>query len=130
MMPVQMVYTLVPAVLEKARSLYYWRTALDLGSTLWSILVLLAVLNFRWAAGLSAGVAAIIRKPWLQGFCFAPLILLVLSLAHLPLAILGHHISLSYGQSIQGWGSWFADWGKALLLDLVTGTFVLSLVFA
>jgi STE24 endopeptidase len=64
-----------------------------------------------------------------QGFCFAPLILLLLSLAHLPLAILGHHISLSYGQSIQGWGSWFADWGKALLLDLVTGTFVLSVVF-
>ena len=126
----QLVYTLPPGVLEKARSLYYWRTALDFGSTFWSILVLLAVLNFRWAAGLGAWAASVTRKPWLQGFCFAPLILLLLSLLHLPLAILGHHISLSYGQSIQGWGSWFADWGKALLLDLVSGTVVLSVLFA
>ena len=123
-------YTLPPGQLERARSLYYWRTALDFGSTLWSVLVLLAVLNFRWAAGLGAWATSITRKPWLQGLCFAPLILLLLSLLHLPLAILGHHISLSYGQSIQGWGSWFLDWSKALVLDLVCGTVVLSLVFA
>jgi Zn-dependent protease with chaperone function len=46
------------------------------------------------------------------------------------LSVLGHHISLAYGQSIQGWGSWFIDWGKALLLDLISGTVVLSVVFA
>jgi Zn-dependent protease with chaperone function len=57
-------------------------------------------------------------------------ILLLLSVCHLPLAILGHHISLSYGQSIQGWGSWFIDWNKALLLDLISGTVVLSVLFA
>ena len=125
-----LVYTLPPGELEKARSLYYWRTALDFGSTFWSILVLLAVLNFRWAAGLGAWAVAVTRKPWLQGFCFAPLILLLLSVAQLPLAILGHHISLSYGQSIQGWGSWFGDWGKALLLDLISGTVVLTVLFA
>ena len=119
-------YTLPPGQLERARSLYHWRTALDFGSTLWSVLVLLAVLNFRWAAGLGAWAASITRKPWLQGLCFAPVILLLLSLLHLPLAILGHHISLSYGQSIQGWGSWFVDWSKALMLDLVSGTVVLS----
>src|SRR6202044_1939287 len=60
----------------------------------------------------------------------APYSRLLLWPGHLPLAILGHHISLSYGQSIQGWGSWFADWGKALLLDLISGTFVLSVLFA
>ncbi len=76
----RMIYTLPPGVLERARSLYYWRTALDFGSTLWGILVLLALLNFRWAAGLGAWAASVTRKPWLQGFCFAPLILLLLSL--------------------------------------------------
>ena len=127
-------YSLPPGVLEKARSLYYWRTALDFGSTFWSILVLLALLNFRWAAGLGSFLgsraASVTRKPWLQGLCFAPLFLLLLTLFHLPLAILGHHISLRYGQSVQGWGSWFVDWGKALLLDLLTGTVVLSVLFA
>ena len=126
----QLIYSLSPEKLERARSLYHWRTALDLGSSVWSVLVLLAILNFRWAAGLAAWTASVTRKPWLQGFCFAPSILLVLSLLQLPLAILGHHISLSYGQSIQGWGSWSVDWSKALLLDLVSGTVALSVLFA
>jgi STE24 endopeptidase len=125
-----LVYSLPPGVLERARSLYHWRTGLDFGSTVWSVLVLLAFLNFRWAAGLGAWAASITSRPWLQGFCFAPVILLLLSVCHLPLAVLGHHISLSYGQSIQGWGSWFIDWNKALLLDLISGTVVLSVLFA
>jgi STE24 endopeptidase len=125
----KLTYTLPPGTLERARSLYHWRTALDFGGTLWGILVLLAMLNFRWAARLGAWAASVTSRPWLQGLCFAPLFLLVLSLLHLPLAILGHHISLSYGQSIQGWRSWLVDWSKALMLDLVSGTFVLSVLF-
>jgi STE24 endopeptidase len=124
-----LVYTLPTDKLAKAQSLYYWRTGLDFGSTLWGILVLLGVLNFRWAAGLGAWASRLSRKPLLQGFCFIPPLLLLLSVLHLPLSIVGHHISLSYGQSIQGWGSWFLDWGKAVLLDLVSGALVFSLVF-
>jgi STE24 endopeptidase len=126
----QLIYSLPPGELARARSLYHWRTALDFGGSLWGMLVLLAVLNFRWAAGLSRWTASVTPSLWLQGLCFAPLILLLLSLLHLPLSVLGHHISLSYGQSIQGWVSWFADWGKALLLDLVSGTLILSVLFA
>ncbi len=92
--------------------------------------MLLAFLNFRWAARLGSWATSITSKPWLQGLCFAPVFLLLWSLFHLPLSMLGHHISLAYGQSIQGWGSWFTDWGKALLLDLISGTVVLSVVFA
>jgi Zn-dependent protease with chaperone function len=125
----RLVYSLPPGVLERARSLYYWRTGINFSSTIWSILVLLALLNFRWAARLGEWAASITPKPWLQGLCFAPLFLLLWSVCHLPLAILGHHISLAYGQSIQGWGSWFVDWSKALVLDLVSGTVVLSVLF-
>jgi Zn-dependent protease with chaperone function len=124
-----LVYTLPPAELAKARSLYYWRTGLDFGSTLWGVLVLLGVLNFRWAAWLEMWAGSLTRKPWLQGLGFLPPFLLLLSFLHLPLSVVGHHISLSYGQSIQGWGSWFLDWGKAVLLDVVSSTFVLSVVF-
>ncbi|MDX6462319.1 MAG: hypothetical protein QOE55_6016 [Acidobacteriaceae bacterium] len=126
----RLVYTLAPEVLERARSLYHWRTGLSFGSTVWSVLVLLAFLNFRWAARLSAWAISITPKPWVQGLCFAPVFLLMWSLFHLPLSILGHHISLAYGQSIQGWSSWFVDWSKALLLDLISGTLVFSVVFA
>jgi STE24 endopeptidase len=126
----KLVYTLSPDQLERARSLYHWRTALDFGSTLWGLLVLLAVLNFRWAAGLGAWAVSVTHKPWLQGLCFAPAILVLLSLLHLPLAVLGHHISLSYGQSVQGWGSWLIDWSKAVMLNLLSGTVVLGVLFA
>jgi STE24 endopeptidase len=125
-----LVYSLPPGVLERARSLYHWRTGLDFGSSLWSVLVLLAFLNFRWASRLGSWAASVTSRPWLQGLCFAPLFLLLLTLFHLPLAILAHHVSLHFGQSIQGWGSWFVDWSKALMLDLITGTVVLSAVFA
>jgi STE24 endopeptidase len=125
-----MVYTLAPGVLERARSLYHWRTGLDFGSTLWSVLVLLAFLNFRWAARLGGWATSVTPRPWLQGLCFAPVFLLLWTLFHLPLAILSHHISLAYGQSIQGWGSWSVDRIKALLLDLISGTVAFSVVFA
>jgi STE24 endopeptidase len=126
----RLVYSLPPGELARARSLYHWRTGLDFGSTVWGLLVLLGLLNFRWFAGVGAWAASVTHKPWLQGFCFAPMILLLLSLFHLPLAILGHHISLSYGQSIQGWGSWLVDWGKAVMLNLVSGTVILSVLLA
>ena len=125
-----LVYTLAPGVLERARSLYHWRTGLDFGSTLWSVLVLLAFLNFRWAARLGGWATSVTPRPWLQGLCFAPVFLLLWTVFHLPLAILGHHISLAYGQSIQGWGSWSVDRIKALLLDLISGTLAFSVVFA
>jgi STE24 endopeptidase len=126
----RLVYSLPPDVLARARSLYYWRTGLSFGSIFWSILVLLALLNFRWAAALGTWTSSVSRRPWLQGLCFVPLLLLAVSVLQLPLSILGHHISLSYGQSVQGWGSWFLDWTKGLLLDLITGTVALSVVFA
>jgi STE24 endopeptidase len=126
----QLMYSLPPDKLERARSLYHWRTGLDFGGTAWGILVLFAVLNLRWAARLGTWAASLTPNPWLQGLCFAPLFLLLLSLLDLPLSVVGHHVSLSYGQSIQGWGSWLLDWGKALMINMVSGTFALSVLFA
>lgn len=123
-------YTLPPAQLDRARQLYHWRIALDFGGSLWGVLLLLALLHFRWASRLGAWATSLTRRPWLQGLCFAPLLLLALSVLELPLSMVGQHVSLSYGQSIQHWGSWFEDWGKAVLLDLVSGTFVFSVLFA
>ena len=112
----RLVYSLPPDVLLRARSLYYWRTALSFGSILWSILVLLALLNFRWAAGLGAWASSVSRRPWLQGFCFETLVPAGGLGSWLPLSILGHHISLSYSQSVQGRGSWFLDWTRDFCL--------------
>ena len=93
--------------------------------------MLLAVLNFRWAARLGAWAASITRKPWLQGFCFAPFDP-VAALAVAPSALPSWATtsrSATVNPSRDGEvGS--LDWSKALLLDLVSGTVVLSVVFA
>jgi STE24 endopeptidase len=126
----KLTYSLPPAKLERSRSLYYWRTALSFGAPLWDFLVLLAILHYGWASSLRNWAVRWTRNRWLQGLCFAPLLLLLISLLQLPVVTIAHHVSLVYGQSIQRWESWLEDWGKALLLDLVTGTIVLSVLFA
>ncbi len=125
-----LVYTLSPAKLARSRSLYYWRTAIDFASSLWSILMLLALLKLRLIARLRDWTVSISSRKWLQGLCFLPALLLLVALLFLPLGVIAHHVSLKYGQSIQGWESWFLDWTKALLLNLFVGTLVLSVVFA
>ncbi len=123
-------YTLPQAQLARSRSLYYWRTALDFGGSLWAILICLAILQLHWASGLRRWVTGWTNRRWLQGLCFLPLLLLLASLLNLPIGLLAHHVALAYGQSIEGWGGWFADWSKSLLLTLVSGTVVLLVVFA
>lgn len=125
-----MAYSLPPAELARARTLYHWETGIDFGGSLWGILIFLAILHFHWASGLRGWVARWTRRPWLQGLCFCPLLLLLASLLNLPVSVIAHHISLSYGQSIEGWRSWFADWGKSLLLTVAAGTAALLVLFA
>lgn len=124
------VYSLSPEVLRRAHALYLWRTGLSVISPLWSILALLALLHFGWSAWLAGWTASLTEKRWLQGLYYAPLLFLLLDLLTLPPAIVGHRISLVYGQSIQGWGSWFLDWSKALAIDMLSGALVLGALFA
>ena len=126
----RLVYTLPPAKLAQARTLYFWRTALDFFWPLWNILVLLAILTLGWVARLRDWAAALSPRKWLQGLYFAPLLLLLIALLSLPPALVAHHVSLRYGQSVQHWPSWFADWGKGRMIDLLSGTFVFAILFA
>jgi Zn-dependent protease with chaperone function len=66
---------------------------------------------------------------WAQGYLFSFLLLLTTTLLMLPLDMYGHHASLAYGLSVQGWGSWFWDLTKNFLLTLVFGGLVVMLLF-
>jgi Zn-dependent protease with chaperone function len=69
-------------------------------------------------------------RPWLAGLIAAPLWLLLLTLISLPAEIIGHHVSLLYGLSIERWPAWSLDWLKSTLITLALGTLILSALYA
>jgi Zn-dependent protease with chaperone function len=123
-------YHLPQSLLARSHSLYLWRTSLDFASPAWGVIVFLTILFFHGSTRVRDWAVPITRKIWLQGFCFFPVFFLLVSLLLLPPALVSHHVSLVYGQSIQGWASWFLDWAKVLGLNLLVGTLIFSGVFA
>lgn len=111
-------YTLPPDKLKQSEALYRLGHKFEIISPLYSWAVLLAILS--WGIGRRYRNWAERVSCWrfVQVFIFVPLLLATTSLASLPLSIYGHHIGLQYGLSVQKWGSWFADYGKARILTI------------
>lgn len=84
--------------------------------------------------GTGSAVAALAERAspqkWLQGLIVAPLWLVMVALVQLPTALLGHHVGLGYGLSVEGWLPWWGDWAKSLALTILIGTFVLTVLYA
>src|SRR5579875_389642 len=109
---------LPPDKLAKAIALSHWRTGLYFGGTAWVIFALWLLVRLRtgrWIARLAERTA---RRPWLQGLIAAPVWLALLAAIEIPLSVLGHHVSLQYGLSIEAWGPWWVDWAKSTALTL------------
>ena len=123
----QQAYSLPPDKLAKAIALGRIRNILDLAGGLWGLAVLWLLLATRAAAGLEAWAQLIFHRRWLQGLLFFVLLLFITSLADLPLDLYAHHLSRSYGISVQGWGSWLIDLSKSLGLSVLIGPPILLL---
>jgi Zn-dependent protease with chaperone function len=76
---------------------------------------------------LEAWAVGVFKKRWLQGLLFFAALIVVLTLTELPLDMYMHRVSRQYDISVQGWGSWFGDQGKALGLGIVFGSLVMLL---
>src|ERR1019366_6637102 len=120
-------YSLPPDKLAQAIALNKIRLALEIIGTLWGLAVLWLLLATRAATGLSAWTQRVVGRRWIQGLLFFGAFFLITSLASLPLDAVGHTVSRHYGISVQGWGSWFGDQGKALGLTLLFGSLILLL---
>jgi STE24 endopeptidase len=81
-----------------------------------SLLVLILFLRLGVAARFREWAETVSGRWVVQGLVFVPLLVVALDLFDLPLRIYGHHLSLHYEQSVQGWGSWLWDWTKGELL--------------
>jgi STE24 endopeptidase len=115
-------YTLPPETLEKATALYHVRVRLMIADTLFGFVMLLGFLYGRVGVHIRDLAERVTKRVRLQGLIGVPLLLLALIILQLPIEVYGQLLSLSYGFSVQQWGSWFGDWGKNLFLELLIGT--------
>lgn len=94
------------------------------------ILALALLVRSRAGSGIASLAARASQRAWIQGLIAAPVWLVILSLLELPGSLLGHHVGLEYGLSVESWPAWFGDWLKSLALTLVLGILVLSVLYA
>lgn len=123
----QQAYHLSPDKLAKAIALNRIRNIEHFVDAFWGLLVLWLLLATRVAAGMEAWAKRASNKRWIQGLVFFAALIVVLTLTELPLDMYMHTVSRDYGISVQGWGSWFEDQGKALGLSVVFGSLVMLL---
>jgi Zn-dependent protease with chaperone function len=122
-------YSLPPEKLARAIAYSRIRVILDFLGSGWGILQLILLLALGIVARIRNFVMKLSENRWIQGFVFVFLLLMISTLLDLPLDIYGHHASVTYGQSVQGWGSWAWDATKSLLLVFVFGGLMVMLFF-
>jgi Zn-dependent protease with chaperone function len=123
----QQAYTLPPEKREKAIELSRIRNTLDITESVISLVVIWLFLALRGAAFLECRAIHLSQRRWVQGLVFFVALIVLSSLAGLPFDMIGHHYSRAFGISVEGWGPWFLDLGKALGLGIVMGAPVLLL---
>src|SRR5579863_2010079 len=122
-------YTLPPDVYEKTKKLEKLKLAFFILSPVYGLVLLWLFLRWKlgpkyrnWAEGVS-------MKFVLQVLIFTPLFILTLDVLSLPLNIIEHSITRSYGLSVQGWGSWAWDWTKGELVSVITGFIFILILY-
>lgn len=119
-----------PDKLAKSIALSHWRTVLYFGDTAWLLLTLGILIKTGAGFRIERLSERVSGRHWLQGWIAAPVWLIILSLLELPAALIGHHVSLEFGLSIEAWPAWWMDWVKSTVLLVGFGTLVLEVLFA
>jgi Zn-dependent protease with chaperone function len=123
-------YSLPPDKLAKSFALYRTREWLVFVSTIYSFLILIAFIRWRWAAKLRTWAERASSRRFVQALIVVPLFALSFTALRLPLVIYGHHVGLRFGLSVQGWGSWLRDWLVELVLIALVGSIVVWIFYA
>jgi Zn-dependent protease with chaperone function len=123
----QNAYTLPPDKLAKAIAISRIRNILDIVGGLWGLAVLWLLLSTRSAARIEAWARRTSARRWIQGLVFFAAYLVIATLASEPLSWFSQNAEKQFGISVQSWGSWLGDQGKALGLTLLIGAPVMLL---
>jgi len=120
---------LPPDKLRAAIELGHWRAGLIFGGTAWLVLTLWLLVRLRAGAAIARLAAGVSSRAGVQGLVAIPIWILILSALELPASILGHHVGLHYGLSVEKWPAWWVDWLESTGLTLVLGVAVLGSLY-
>ena len=123
-------YTLSPERRARATAYARARYTVHFLAFLWSVVVLLVILAARLGPRFRNLAESASRRRFVQALIFVPLLLATQAILELPTAAYEHRLARLYQQSVQGWGSWLADQGKALAAGLVLAVPVVWLLYA
>jgi STE24 endopeptidase len=123
-------YTLTPG--QEAMAVAYARAEHELYfiDVTYGLLVVVLLLLLRVAPKFRDQAERCTRNQFGRTIIVGPLTLLTIDALSLPTAIWGHRLSLQYQQSIQGWGSWAADWAKGEAIQMAVGGVVIWILYA
>jgi STE24 endopeptidase len=120
---------LPPDKLAQAIALSHWRNALYFGGTAWVLVALWVLVRLRTGDTIRHFAERVSARPWIQGFIVIPLWGVLYSAVTLPVAILGHHVSVQFGLSIERWGPWSIDWLKSTGILLAFGLLAIGVLY-
>jgi STE24 endopeptidase len=123
-------YTLTPGQEAQAIAYAHARHELYFLDVAYGLLLLVLILHLRIAPTYRDLALKWTDSNFGQVVFFAPLLLLTIDVLSLPTAIWEHRLSLQYQQSIQGWGSWLADWAKGEGFEISIGILMMWILFA
>jgi len=122
-------YSLPPDKLEKAHGLYSLSTKVQFVDAAYGFAILIAALFLAAGAKVRDWAERISERKWVQGLLVIPILAIAIAILTIPGDLYRHHISVSYGLSVQGWASWWTDWAKGLLLAVILEALLGSLFY-
>ncbi len=106
----------------------YW---LQLWDLLYGLLVAAILLRSGLSRWMRDFAERISRRPWLQTLIYAVQWLLVGFVLALPFSIYEDFVrEHQYGLATQGFGGWFGDQAKGLIVTLIMGPLIIALLYA
>jgi STE24 endopeptidase len=123
-------YTLPPDLHKKAHLLSrigFWGR---LAGFVYSVIVLLLILRWNWAARFRDWAERTTKNRFLQACIFAPPILLSIAVLSIPFDIAQEWVERKFGLSVQSWPSWLWDWTKGQFLSFILGAILIWILYA
>jgi Zn-dependent protease with chaperone function len=122
-------YTLPPALYQKAKALSRTQFRFNIISFFYGVLILWIILHWKLGPKFRDTAEKASSNRFIQALVFTLLLVLTIAILQIPADAYEHWVSLSYGISVERWGAWLLDYGKAQLLLIVGGSLAVWILY-